>query len=139
MIYDRCTRCNKRIPAGSKCSCSQPEKRVYAKKDSTDKFVAFYNSAQWQRTRAEAKNRYNNLDLYSLYILKRIEQADTVHHIESVKEAYDKRFSIENLIPLTHRNHQVIHRMMEEGEDVAGLLRKLKARYDKEFEISVKL
>lgn len=139
MIYDRCPRCRRRIPAGTKCNCCQPERRVYPKKDNTDQYASFYNSVQWQRARAEAKNKYNNLDLYSLYILNRIEQADTVHHIEPVKEAWDKRYSIENLIPLTGRNHQLIHKKMEDEVDMADLLKRLKARYDKEFGISGQL
>lgn len=133
MIYDRCAYCHKRIPAGTRCPCRKTEKRIYQKKDSSDRYVAFYSSADWQRVREAAKGQYDNLDLYSLYILNKIEQADTVHHIVPVRKAWEKRYSLANLIPLTHRNHKLIHRKMEAGEDVAALLTQLKARYQAEF------
>ncbi|MCQ4637682.1 HNH endonuclease [Anaerovorax odorimutans] len=133
MIYDRCPRCNKRILAGTKCKNCQPEKRTYQKKNNANQYAAFYNSAQWQRVREAARAKYNNLDLYSLYVLQRVEQSDVVHHIDPVKKAWDKRYCIDNLIPLTNRNHQEIHKRMDEGDNIAGVLQELKARYENEF------
>lgn len=56
-----------------------------------------------------------------------------VHHINPIKNAWDKRYSLANLIPLTNRNHRLIHKKMENGEDVAPLLIRLKNRYEAEF------
>ena len=95
---------------GTTCGC---RKREYPKKDYTDKYAAFYNSSKWQRVREIAKARYHYLDIYSLYIHKRIEQAHMVHHIEPLKESWNKRLDLNNPIPLTHSNPEQIEQRMK--------------------------
>jgi 5-methylcytosine-specific restriction enzyme A len=79
-----------------------------------DRFVrdknstAFYKSKVWRETRAHVLRRDNHLCQHC-YQDKRIRAADMVHHIEELKDAWDKRLLISNLISLCNSCHNRAH------------------------------
>lgn len=142
-IYKRCSRCGNRIPSGTKCPCIiEIEKQ---RKKARDKYyddnvrdkVAddFYHSKEWEIARDDAIAHYVGMDIYSYYILGKIEYGHTVHHIVPLKDAWDKRINRNNLIYLTESNHQLIHKAMREGKyhETIQMLQDLIIRYEKEF------
>ena len=136
-IYKRCSRCGKRMPAGAICGC---QKRRYQEEDKytmDDKYKLFYKSRSWNRARDTAIDFYGGLDIYSLYILGRMEYGQTVHHIIPLKECWERRTDVSNLIYLTESNHQTIHNIMAQGEtqkqEVISLLFSLVERYRQEI------
>ena len=105
-IYKRCSRCGKRMPAGAICGC---QKRRYQEEDKytkDDKYKLFYKSRSWNRARDIAIDFYGGLDIYSLYVLGRMEYGQTVHHIIPLKECWERRTDVSNLIYLTSDNSQ---------------------------------
>ena len=94
-IYMRCSRCGKRIQTGTKCECLKAyRKKRHQEYDtgSRDKrSKAFYNSAEWERTRAAVLNLDDGIDVYVYMTTGKIMMADTVHHIEPVKDNWDIR------------------------------------------------
>lgn len=63
------------------------------------------------------------MDIYSYYILQRIEYGHTVHHIVPIKEDWSKRLDVNNLIYLTESNHQAIHQLLEkQGKTTLSLI-----------------
>lgn len=97
------------------------------------KTTGFYHSKEWLRIRNYIINNYV-LDLYAFYIQHRIVYANTVHHIVELKECWDKRLDINNLIPLHKSTHSKIHKLYEKNKDeTQKLLYKLLDKYKKEY------
>ncbi|WP_019850638.1 hypothetical protein [Desulfitobacterium sp. PCE1] len=97
---------------------------------------AFYCSDAWIKTRDYVKTKYNGLCLWSYYVDKQIVFCDVVHHIVELKEDWEKRLEVDNLIPLSESVHLEIHVMMKEKgkkEKVQMMLRKLKEKWKREF------
>lgn len=57
------------------------------------------------------------MDIYSWCKYGRIEAGSTVHHIIPLKDNYDKRADICNLIYLTEENHRAVHALYDESEE----------------------
>ena len=130
-IYKRCSKCHQRIPSGTTCNCLKQRHKEYDKLYRDKKSDAFYHSKEWKIVRADVIRFCNEIDLYSYYVLKKIEKAQIVHHIEPLKEQWAKRLDKLNLIPLTESNHQIIHNNMKNGkrEETIKLLQKLVILY----------
>ena len=124
-LYKRCSRCGKRLPYNGNCSCSSKrykDEDIYNQGDKTKKF---YKSRSWQKAREQAIAATYGLDIYSLYELGIIEYGATVHHIIPIREDWDKRNDINNLIYLTDSNHQLIHALLAEKSSHDEIIRKL--------------
>ncbi len=113
MIYKRCSRCGKRIPSGTKCTCWKSEKRKYKKREGTD---AWYHTSEWRKTRDTVISKYNGVDLYALYMHGVFRTADTVHHIVPLKEDWSKRTDMGNLIPVSRYSHNEIEKFYRDGD-----------------------
>lgn len=123
MLYYRCSHCGKRVPRGEKCGCSF--KREYTAPDGTRRL---YHTARWTRLQRTIMQRYNGLDPYALNIGKRIETADTVHHIVPAEEDPSKFWDPDNLIPVSRHSHDEIHTVYRTGgEDKAQLQSQLQS------------
>lgn len=111
--------------------------RVYKKYRQDKDEQAFYNSEAWLLTREYIKGKYKGLCLYSYYVLGEIVFSDMVHHIVELKEDWDLRLDEDNLIPLSDGVHKKIHALYQNGrkEETQRLLRELKVRWGKEFNI----
>ena len=129
-ISFRCPHCGKPVPVGQKCMCiqkAQATKTIYrptrkktysgALSGVVDGSDPMYHSSLWRRLCSEAKEHYNHMDIYSWYVLGRIEVGVIVHHIVPIKDDYEKRFDIGNLIYLTYENHSLIHQIYSESPE----------------------
>lgn len=115
-IYKRCTRCGKKLPIGTKCECMKARHKEYDRTSRDSARSAFYKSKEWQILREQAMEMYGGIDIYSYYVLGKIEKADMVHHIVPIEEDWNKRNDIDNLIPNTNSNHEKFHYRMKNGE-----------------------
>ena len=70
----------------------------------------FYSSQAWQTIRLSVlvKARYK---CYVAEKLGEIAVASSVHHIEFIGEAWEKRLDIDNLIPISAHYHKLIHKL----------------------------
>ena len=129
-ISYKCPYCGKPVQVGRKCECIhkvQSAKTIYrpAKKRpfSGDSYGAvygsdpMYHSALWKRLCGEVKEHYSHMDIYSWYVLGRIEVGAIVHHVIPIKDDYDRRFDIGNLIYLTYENHTLIHQIYSQSAE----------------------
>lgn len=127
MIYKRCSRCGKRIPEGTSCeTCRRQRHREYNQSRADSKRAAFYFSEQWKIVRKLAAERFLYLDIYSLFVYKKIEYGETVHHIVPPEDDWSLRSDKYNLIYLTESNHQTLHNRMKKGEKPI-IIRKLQS------------
>lgn len=142
-IYKRCSRCGSRISSGTKCPCileiekqrKKARDKAYDKNVRDKKTDDFYHSKEWEIARDKAVEHYAGMDIYSYYVLNKIEYGHTVHHITPIKDCWEKRLDKKNLIYLTESNHQLLHKAMREGRysETIELLTELAERYNKEF------
>lgn len=136
-IYKRCSRCRKRLLEGTKCDCQKLRYKEYDKDKSITREKKFYSSGSWEKIKDSVKRRFNGIDIYSYYVLLKTEYGQTVHHIEPIKNNWERRLDVDNLIYLTESNHRLLHNRMENGEycEVIGELNALVAKYKKDFNI----
>lgn len=128
MIYKRCGRCGKRILSGTTCECYKKYKRSYKKPEG---IKIEYHKDKWRRLRAAVISKYDGLDIFALYYLKRIEPADTVHHIEITSDRPDLFYRFDNLIPVGRHSHDIIHELYKKDkEGTQNLLRGYLKQYD---------
>ena len=124
-IYKRCSRCNKRMLTGTRCSCYKERHKEYKKYRTDIREQRLYSSKDWESIKDKVKSIYKGIDIYSYYIQETIEEGQTVHHIEPVKDNWNRRFDISNLILLTESNHKYIHRLMDKSKEDKNSIQKL--------------
>lgn len=156
-----CCRCDKIIPRRDKY-CKECQKEIdrkskerfeaylrYRKATGKDKeayrkyrtnrpdgeYQAFYSSKEWKNKRDKIMAKFKYIDLYAYYKNKEIIQASLVHHIHEIKEAYSERLSDDNLIAVSSKSHNEIHRRMNEGEReiVIKELKEMVKQFELEF------
>lgn len=109
------------------------------KTTATDKYSVddkkFYLSSEWQKARNKCISNCYGIDLYSYYVLRKIEYGQTVHHIVPILDDYSQRLSQENLIYLTESNHRLIHTLYQsEYNNTCKLLKSIVAPFLNELE-----
>ncbi len=126
-IYKRCSRCGRRIPSGSRCPCQkqyQKERhREYDRHRRDRKSKDFYGSREWEAARRAALEADGGIDVYLYMTEGEIALADTIHHIIPLKEDWDKRSDLDNLMSLRHETHGKIERLY--GGNQGEIVRKL--------------
>lgn len=136
MIYKRCTRCGNRLEYNSECSCLTKHK-INSDDYKSNIEKRFYKSKEWQSLTNIIKNRFNYIDIYSYYILNKIENGQVVHHIVPINEDFSRRYQVSNLIYLTEKNHRLIHNTMrksiEDKEKIQNILFSLIRKFDIDF------
>lgn len=120
-----CPKCNAIINAGEQY-CNDCQKKIdamrkqrhkeYKTKRTDDREQAFYKSREWKALRQRLDVIYKGLCIYSYYEDHRIIPRNLYHHIVPVKEDWSKRLDIDNLIPVSNRAHQKIHKLYESGQ-----------------------
>lgn len=116
MMYVRCSRCGTRRPSGTKCDCIKKRHKIYDKYYRDDKSKKFYESSDWQRVRKCVLEQYDGIDVYHYYITGEIIKADVVHHIEPLRDSYDKGLDMDNLIPLSSSTHNHVHHVYNSSD-----------------------
>lgn len=101
MIRKKCDNCGKLLPVDKKCSC-RPDKLRHE---------FFYDTYEWKKARELCRKKCLGLDLYSYFVLHRIEYGRIVHHIIPLEKDGSLRTSQDNLIYLTDSNHMRIHEL----------------------------
>lgn len=134
MIYKRCSHCGKRIETGSECPCIKERYKKYRKLRNDKKEQVFYSSGIWIIKRDKIKDKFKGIDIYSYFILGKIEFSSTVHHIEPIKDNWNRRLDDDNLIPLTDSNHRKIHKIMDNSEIDKEKIQKILFELVKRFE-----
>ncbi|MFR5642707.1 MAG: hypothetical protein ACLTK7_06040 [Clostridium paraputrificum] len=97
----------------------------------------FYNSVEWKNIRDLAIRKCFGIDIVEYYRTGQIIKGYTVHHIIELKDDWNKRLDINNLIYLSQENHIKIHKLMEQSKEdkdkVVEMLLQVKARFEQEF------
>jgi 5-methylcytosine-specific restriction endonuclease McrA len=98
------------------------------------KYNEFYHSPEWEKTRASVIDKHNGLDLYAYYLDHRIVLATMVHHIVELKDGWDKRLDLNNLIPLNDPSHSHLYKLYRvDKQGTQEILRELIKRWNREM------
>ena len=116
-IYKRCSRCGKRLEIGKICACHRKRHKEYDKHYRDKRSTQYYHSKEWERIREEALQADDGIDVYMYMTKGEILVADTVHHILPLKDNWDKRNDIENLMSLHHDTHSLIEQMYTKDKE----------------------
>jgi len=113
--YDKvyCDACQKEIDAKNKEREAQYSKEIARGRDKI--YHEFYNSEEWARVRGAAISRDHALcqDCLKRNIIK---PYDVVHHIVPIKDDWDKRLDLNNLVCLCESCHQERHKKLRENK-----------------------
>lgn len=130
MIYRRCGRCGKRIQSGSRCGCLKERHKEYDRYSRDKQSKEYYNSKEWEHTRETVLELDGYIDVYQYMETGQIAKADTVHHIKPLREAWNQRSDIDNLISLSHGSHSKIEReYKKKKEEMIPKMQKMLREY----------
>lgn len=115
-MYKYCKWCMETVDIRNHICPSKPKPKVDYKakrinqNEKTARENKFYSSQAWQTIRLSVlvKARYK---CYVAEKLGEIAVASSVHHIEFIGEAWEKRLDIDNLIPISAHYHKLIHKL----------------------------
>lgn len=122
-IYKRCSRCGRRIPAGTKCICQKVRHKEYDRYSRDKKSKGFYDSREWGIARDAALEADGGMDVYVYMTTGEIKGADTAHHIVPLKDDWERRADVDNLMSLHHDTHSEIEQMYR--RDKAGTVKNM--------------
>ncbi|WP_432408628.1 HNH endonuclease [Wukongibacter sp. M2B1] len=119
----RMCRCGKLISYNGKF-CNECAKKYEKEKQENNKYYdkyirknkEVYKDKRWTKLTDQCKQRFKGLDIYSYFILGKLEYGNISHHIETVKDCEARRYDIDNLIYLSNVNHGYIHRQYDRSE-----------------------
>ncbi|SHH06089.1 HNH endonuclease [Tepidibacter thalassicus] len=106
-----CKECEKKYEQERRESNKQYDRHVRYSKDNI-KYSKFYHSAEWVKVRQVAIVRDHALCQDCLKE-NRITPYDTVHHIVPIKQDWDKRLDVDNLVCLCESCHQKRHKELK--------------------------
>lgn len=105
MLKKVCLNCGKILNVGENCPCRY---RHFDKVERDKGRKKFYNSRHWQALSDFCKMRANGLDEY-LFAKGRVVEGKISHHIFTVAENPELKYSSENLIFVSNETHNFIH------------------------------
>jgi 5-methylcytosine-specific restriction protein A len=98
--------------------------------------AAFYKSSPWTHMQKYIIRLYHGIDVYAYYNDGAIQQANTVHHIAELGEAWDRRLDESNLIPVSSNSHGRIEAQYKHNKAATQReLRNMLMRFRKEHGI----
>ncbi len=116
-IYKRCSRCGKRIEAGTTCQCLKDRHKEYDKYSRDRRSKQYYNSREWEAVREHVLQLDEGIDVYVYMTQGIVIRADTVHHIVPLKEDWNLRSNEDNLISLNHDTHSMIEQQYRKNKN----------------------
>lgn len=129
MMYKKCG-CGKKIEYYTECCEECKKDREERRKEIANKYDKeiryskenmiyhkFYNSKSW-RTLANIVMQHHNGLCLMCWDYNSIRDANVVHHIEELKDAWDERLKEDNLVPLCHACHNNIHADYNESKKI---------------------
>lgn len=124
MLMKLC-KCGRRVEQGQVCPCQKDRHKIYDKTSRDKQKKKYYGSSNWKKIVQTIKARANGLDEYQLSVKGIIEKGTTVHHIYTVEERPDLKNSLENLILLSARTHNMIHAEYERDAESKKAMQKI--------------
>lgn len=116
MIHDRNYICEAKI-----------KKKIEKSKSNNNRTDAkIYNTTKWKKLRNYILEEYNNIDLFSYYVIGKVSIANNVHHIVEICDKQDIAYDWDNLIPLGEYTHKkIVHKIYKYNIDIKKELQQM--------------
>lgn len=113
-----CPNCGRLFPVSYTCGCTKTRRMKKRKAAVRNKIPDnFYGSSEWRKLRKQILDRFDEMDVYQFATDDSdIFDADVVHHIVPLQDDASLAFSEENLIPLSHKTHRMVHNEYKKSE-----------------------
>lgn len=121
-----CSACGSIHDRNYECDAKRKAKLDKSRRDRERADSKIYFTSRWKKTRLIVMEEYDNIDLFSYYILNQILVADAVHHITEYIEDVDLAYSYDNLIPLSNHTHlSIVHKLYKTNckSEIQNMLR----------------
>ena len=131
-IYKRCSRCGRRLPPGNRCPCQKERHKEYDRYSRDRKSKQYYSGAEWAAARSAALEADEGFDVYLYMTEGRLAAADTAHHIIPLKDDWERRNDVDNLMSLHHDTHSLIESQYKKAKEKTQVeLREMLKKYRK--------
>lgn len=110
MLVRICNSCGRKVPQGQPCPCQKQRYRVYNREHRDRGRAAFYDSHEWRATAEAARARAGYADEYARAYDGRLIPGKVVHHIHPIDEAPGRKLDLSNMICVSAKTHDHIHR-----------------------------
>ena len=95
----------------------------------------FYSSTRWQKFRDDIMQDRGYRCEVCTYVFndrRKFTVAEELHHVEYIRDAWDKRLDEDNVVCLCHEHHKLIHKNnIRDKKDLEKFIGKLKESWDK--------
>lgn len=121
-----CSACGRIHDRNYECNAKKKAKLDKSRRDRERLDSKIYFTSRWKKTRQLIMEEYDNIDMFSYYVLGSIEVAEAVHHITEYIEDVDLAYDTDNLIPLTNHTHlSIVHKLYKTNKknDIQDMLR----------------
>lgn len=116
-IYKRCSCCGKRMSVGTQCRCQKQRHKEYDRYSRDKKSKQYYNGKEWETARKETLEMDGGIDVYLFMTEGIIVLADTVHHIEPLRDNWARRNDVNNLMSVHHDTHSLIEKKYKQDKE----------------------
>lgn len=116
-LYKRCSRCGRRLLFGDACACLKQRHKDYDRYTRDEKSRQYYHSREWTLARDATLQQDDYIDVYLYMTSGELVIADTVHHIIPLREDWERRNDINNLISLHHATHSHIEALYKQDRE----------------------
>lgn len=137
-----CEKCGAIVEAQEKARLKALEKNgAYRKasnkrramKNRDDKEQVFYASLSWRQLRKYVLSKCKGICVYCLLEKNEFNEGKDIHHIETLKDNWDRRLDSDNLICLCRDCHLYIHDIYSRDETAKKNLQEKLQEFMKEF------
>lgn len=98
--------CNELVPQGQRYCTKHANTYDREIRYTVDKqYSDFYHSKVWELIQPLVMQKYHGLCVYSLIIEHKVVKAGAVHHIVPIRDDWDRRLDMGNLIPISDSIH----------------------------------
>ena len=115
-LVRRCSVCGAVVRQGDRCGCQKLRHKRYDREHRDKERADFYSSGVWKRVADAARARANYADEYALRYDRKLLSGKIVHHVVPVEDDPGRRLDLGNLVCVSPKTHDMIHRAYEAGE-----------------------
>ena len=125
MLTKICPQCGRRLKLDAECPCHVNRHHIYDAARRDRKAAAFYHDKQWHLLTQSCGRRASWIDQYAYAVHHRLDHGTLSHHILTIHDRPDLRYSLENLLYVSAKSHAEIHKIYDSSPDAKA---KLQAR-----------
>jgi 5-methylcytosine-specific restriction enzyme A len=127
--------CNAIIPANERyCERHRNAYNREIRRKVDRRYDDFYHSREWRKMQELIMRKYHGLCVYSYIMGHEIIKADAIHHIIELRDDFNNRLNISNLIPVSAEVHSKIRQWYAEDKaKTQTVLHKCLKRWNSEF------